>query len=48
MAKQKVTPNQEKARAVQIGNGINKAIIDKGKAINKAKCDEKKYAPKKK
>lgn len=48
MATQKVTPKLEKARKVQIGDGINKAILDKGKAINKEKCAEKKSSPKKK
>lgn len=36
------------ARAKQIGDGINKKIIDKGHAINDSKNEKMKLKPKKK
>lgn len=41
MATQKVTPKQEKARAVQIGDGINKSILEKGQRINTERLIQK-------
>ena len=41
MATQKLNQKVEQARKVQIGDAINKSIIDKGKNINKSKNDSK-------
>lgn len=34
MAQAKVTPEMKKQRDVQIGDGINRSIIEKGRRIN--------------
>ena len=39
MATQKLNQKVEQSRRVQIGDAINKLIIDKGRNINKSKND---------
>lgn len=41
MAQKKVTQEQKKARAVQIGDGINKSIIEKGQRLNTERIIQK-------
>lgn len=41
MATKKVTPAMKQAKDAQIGDGINRKIIDKGRAINAAKMNGK-------
>lgn len=41
MDEKKVTPAQKKARAVQIGDGINRSIIEKGQRLNTERLIQK-------